>query len=56
MFALSAIAVDREIVGNDNEEELICGEEEFKNACCCARSAVVAVWPSAFCLGVAKKN
>ena len=56
MFALSAIAVDKEIVGNDNDGELIWGEEELRKACCCARSAVVAVWPSTFDFGVVKKN
>ena len=56
MFALSAIAVEREIVGNDNDGELICGDEDMWNACCCARSAVVAVWPSDFDFGVVKKN
>lgn len=32
MFAESARAVEREMVGNDSDAELI-GEYEFKNAC-----------------------
>lgn len=33
MFEESALAVDNDMVGNDNEGVLIAGEVEFKNAC-----------------------
>jgi Ser/Thr protein kinase RdoA (MazF antagonist) len=43
MVKLSAVAVEREIVGSDSEAELICDEGEMR-ACCwaAARSANVA--------------
>ena len=57
IFALSALAVDREIVGKDSEGELIPGD---KKACCwaaaAARSADVAVWTSVFDFGEVEKN
>ena len=34
MFALSARAVDREIVGNDKDGELICAEGVLRRNCC----------------------
>ena len=34
MFALSAVAVEREMVGNDSDAELICGDGELRKACC----------------------
>ena len=37
IFALSALAVDREIVGKDSEGELIPGE--FRKVCCWAAAA-----------------
>ena len=40
MFALSAVAVEREIVGSDKDAELIDGE------LCTASRAAVAVWVS----------
>lgn len=43
IFALSATAVDKEIVGRDNDAELICDEGELRKDCCWARSAAVAV-------------
>ena len=56
VFTLSALAVDNEIVGSDNEGELICCEGEFWKACCCARSAAVAVCVSLFALGEVEKK
>ena len=60
IFALSALAVDREIVGKDSEGELIPGEGEFNKLCCwaaaAARRADVAVWTSAFDFGEVEKN
>ena len=48
LFALSAVAVEREIVGKDSEAELIEGEP--CESCCCfsaaASRAAVAVWDS----------
>ena len=59
MFAESAVAVDREIVGNDSEAVLIGGEVELRNACSCwrlaASSAAAADWAS-FDLGDVEKN
>ncbi len=47
MLAESALAVESEIVGRDNDGELICGEGELMRLCCCAavaaRRAAVAV-------------
>lgn len=34
MFVLSALAVDREMVGNDKDGELICGEGELRRDWC----------------------
>lgn len=60
MFALSALAVDKEIVGKDSEGELICWEGELRRDCCwaaaAARRAEVAVWTSVFDLGEVEKN
>jgi len=60
IFALSALAVDNEIVGNDNDGELICGEGELMYDCCCcaaaARRAAVAVCVSLFDLGGSEKK
>lgn len=60
MFALSACAVDNEIVGKDKDGELICDEGETSRPCCfaaaAARSAVVAVWVSLFDLGEGAKK
>lgn len=59
MLAASARAVDKEIVGNDSDAELI-GEYEFKNACSCAllaaSSAAAADCASALFLGEVEKN
>lgn len=60
MFALSAVAVEREMVGNDSDAELICCDGELIKACCCAAaaasSAEVALCASLFDLGdVVKK-
>ena len=57
IFALSALAVDSEIVGNDKEGELICVEGEF--SCCfsaAARRAAVAVCVSLLDLGEVEKK
>lgn len=60
VFALSALAVDREIVGKDSEGKLIPGEGEAKKVCCwaaaAARRADVAVWTSALDFGEVEKN
>ena len=54
-LALSALAVDKEIVGRDNEGELtfFVGRFRWGECCCCAaaRRAAVAVCGSFFCLG-----
>lgn len=39
MFALSALAVDKEMVGKESDAELIGGEGELGNICCCAAAA-----------------
>ncbi len=60
IFALSALAVDSEMVGNDKDGELICCEEGERYDCCCAaaaaRRAAVAVRVSLFGLGVVEKK
>ncbi len=60
MFALSARAVDKEIVGNDSVGELTRCEGEFRKVCCCAAAAAsseaVAVRVSLFVLGEVEKN
>lgn len=58
MFALSALAVDKDMVGKDSDGELICGEGELTKACCCAaaRRAAVAVCVSLFDFGDAEKK
>ena len=45
MFALSAVAVEREMVGNDSDGELICADGEWWCPCCwaAAKRAAVAV-------------
>ena len=47
MFALSALAVDKKIVGSDSDAELICGDGELGKTCCgvaaAANRAAVAV-------------
>ena len=57
MFALSAVAVDKEMVGNDSDGELI---GEFRNVCCCAaaaaRRADVALCASPFDRGDVEKK
>ena len=57
IFALSALAVDKDIVGNDSDGELICWEGELTKACCCvaARRAAVAVCVSLFDFGEVEK-
>ena len=39
MFALSALAVDSEMVGRDSDAELIGGEGDWSRACCWAAAA-----------------
>ena len=58
MFALSALAVDKEMVGNESDGELICWDGELTKACCCvaARRAAVAVCVSLFDFGEAEKK
>lgn len=60
VFALSARAVDKEIVGSDSVGELTRCEGEFRKACCCAAAAAsreaVAVRVSLFVLGEVEKN
>ncbi len=58
ILAESALAVDNEIVGKDNDGELICGDGEFMRVCCCAAAskAAVAVCVSAFDLGEGAKR
>ena len=56
MFALSAVAVDSEIVGKDSDAELICCIGEWTNDCCCAKSAAVAVRVSFLDLGDVEKS
>ena len=60
MFALSALAVDNEIVGNERDGELICCAGELMRACCCvaaaANRAAVADWVSAFDFGEGEKR
>lgn len=60
VFALSARAVDNEMVGNDKDGELICWEGWLGKAGCCAaaaaRRAAVAVWVSFFDFGIVEKN
>lgn len=60
MLALSALAVDNEIVGNDSDGELICAEGELIRACCCAAAAAsradVAVCVSLLDLGEGEKK
>jgi len=54
MFALSAVAVEREMVGKDSDGELICVDGELCPAAAAARRAAVAVWASVFDLGEEK--
>ena len=57
MFALSALAVDKEIVGNEREGELICWAGEL--SCCvaaAAKRAAVAVCVSVLVLGEGEKR
>jgi len=54
MFALSAVAVEREMVGKDSDGELICVDGEMCPAAAAARRAAVAVWASVFDLGEEK--
>ena len=58
IFALSALAVDKDMVGKDRDGELICWDGEFTKACCCvaARRAAVAVCVSLFDFGEAAKK
>ena len=58
IFALSALAVDKDMVGKDREGELICWDGELTKACCCvaARRAAVAVCVSLFDFGEAAKK
>ena len=58
MFALSALAVDKDMVGKDRDGELICWDGELTKACCCvaARRAAVAVCVSLFDLGEGAKK
>ena len=58
IFALSALAVDKEMVGKDRDGELICWDGELTKACCCvaARRAAVAVCVSLFDFGEAAKK
>lgn len=59
IFALSARAVDSEIVGSDKDGELICCEGDRYGCCCCcaaARRAAVAVCVSLFVLGGVEKK
>ena len=58
IFALSALAVDKDMVGKDRDGELICWDGELTKACCCvaARRAAVAVCVSLFDLGEAAKK
>lgn len=55
VFALSALAVDREIVGKDKEGELIWDVGGLDTAAAANRAAV-AVWVSALVLGMVEKN
>ena len=57
-FALSALAVDKDMVGNESDGELICWEGELTKACCCvaARRAAVAVCVSLFDFGELEKK
>ena len=60
MFAESAVAVEREIVGKDSDAVLICGVIEFRNACSwallAASSAAAAVCASALDFGDVEKK
>ncbi len=58
MLALSALAVDKDMVGNDSDGELICWEGELTKACCwvAARRAAVAVCVSLFDFGEVEKK
>ena len=58
IFALSALAVDKDMVGNDSDGELICGEGELTKPCCwvAARRAAVAVCISLFDFGEVEKK
>ena len=58
IFALSALAVDKDMVGKEREGELICWDGELTKACCCvaARRAAVAVCVSLFDFGEAAKK
>ena len=58
IFALSALAVDKDMVGKDRDGELICWDGELTKACCCvaARRAAVAVCVSLFDFGEAAKK
>lgn len=57
MFALSALAVDKEIVGKDKEGELIWVVGGLGAAAAAAANrAAVADWVSALVLGMVEKN
>jgi hypothetical protein len=59
MLASPAFAVDKDIVGNDSDGALICGEGLLRRYCCwaaaAARSAACAVCPS-LVFGELEKN
>ena len=57
MFVLSAVAVERDIVGSDSDAELICDDGELWRPCCCAaaRRAAVADCASLLDLGEVEK-
>ena len=59
-MALSAVAVDNDIVGKDSDGELIWADGELRTNCCCAAAAArreaVAVCASAFDLGDVEKK
>ena len=60
IFAESAVAVESDIVGNDNDAVLMGGEAELRKACSWARlaasSAAAADWASALDFGDVEKN
>lgn len=58
-FALSARAVEREMVGKDSCAELIGGDAEFRKACSCAllaASSAAAAERASFDLGEVEKK